>query len=577
MNRMECRLGPLSERVSEAIEDAVRDDLSKRIWRKDAGLWTKDEDGQKIIKNSLGWLTVPDEMIGVVNELSEYAEAVRSRGFQTVMVCGMGGSSLCPEVLSKTFGRQSGFPQLLVLDSTDPDVLNELLQRVELEKCLFIIASKSGSTTEPNTFFKFWYDQLSKKTATPGENFIAITDPGSPLVETAAELDFQRTFLNQPDIGGRYSALSYFGMVPAALMGIDLKQFLARAKEAEQLCSAVMPPDKNEAMQLGVTIGECAVAGRDKLTLVTDDRLATLGLWIEQLVAESTGKEGKGILPVASEPLGDRDDYSEDRLFVSISIGPQSEEVRKLLDTLVDAGHPVVVRELSDVYDLSAEFFTWEFATACAGWRLGINPFDQPNVQEAKDATKELLKTFVDHGKLPEQDVLVADDFITIYASESESLADSSTLDAVRAFLGTIKPGDYVALLSYVEETSATDAELQTIRLMLRDATKCATTVGYGPRYLHSTGQLHKGGPDTGVFIQITGNDLVDFAVPGESYTFSILKQAQDLGDFRALLSQKRSAIRVDLGKNTDAGLARMKELIRESIAGLGAVASGSS
>jgi len=310
---------------------------------------------------------------------------------------------------------------------------------------------------------------------------------------------------------------------------------------------------------------------------VTDERITTLGLWIEQLVAESTGKEGKGILPVASEPLGDLADYSDDRLFVSISIGPQTEAVRKQLDSLVEAGHPVVIRELSDVYDVSAEFFTWEFATACAGWRLGINPFDQPNVQEAKDATKELLKTFVDHGKLPEQDVLVADDSITIYASESERLPDSSTLDAVRALLATIKRGDYVALLSYVEETSAIDTELQAIRLMLRDATKCATTVGYGPRYLHSTGQLHKGGPDTGVFIQITGNDLVDFAVPGESYTFSILKQAQDLGDFRALSSRKRRAIRVDLGKNTDAGLARLKELIRESIVGLGSVASGSS
>ena len=577
MNRMECRLGPFNERVSTAIEEAASADLSKRIWRKDASLWTNDEAGQKIIKNSLGWLTVPDEMIGVVNELSEYAEAVRGRGFQTVMVCGMGGSSLCPEVLGKTFGRQNGFPQLLVLDSTDPDVLNDLLEKVELEKCLFVIASKSGSTTEPNTFYKFWYDQISKRVATPGENFIAITDPGSPLVETAAALGFQRTFLNQADIGGRYSALSYFGMFPAALMGIDLKQFLSRAKEAEQLCSAVMPPGKNEALQLGITIGECALAGRDKLTLVTDDRIATLGLWIEQLVAESTGKQGKGILPVASEPLGDPGDYSDDRFFISISIGPQSEAVKKQLNTLVEAGHPVAVRELDDVYDLSAEFFFWEFATACAGWRLGINPFDQPNVQEAKDATKELLKTFVDHGKLPEQDVLVADDLITIYASESEKLSDASTLDAVRALLATIKRGDYVALLSYVEETSTTDVELQTIRLMLRDAMKCATTVGYGPRYLHSTGQLHKGGPDSGVFIQITGNDLVDFAVPGESYTFSILKHAQDLGDFRALSSRKRRAIRVDLGNDTAAGLARLKELIKEGIVGLGAVAGGAS
>jgi transaldolase / glucose-6-phosphate isomerase len=580
MNRMECRLGQLSERANNAIQDAAHVDLAKRIWRKDAGLWTTDDSGQKIIKNSLGWLTVPDEMIGVEDELTEFAELIKRRGFKTVMVCGMGGSSLCPEVLSKTFGRQSDYPELLVLDSTDPDVLAELLNRVEIEHCLFIVASKSGSTTEPNAFYKFWYDQLSKRTATPGDNFIAITDPGSPLVETLSGLGFQRIFLNRADIGGRYSALSYFGMVPAALMGIDIKKFLGLAKEAEQTCSPVMPI--NVALQLGLIIGECALAGRDKLTLVIDDQIATLGLWIEQLVAESTGKEGKGILPVASETLGKPIDYSDDRLFVSISVGALAEDTKYRLLNLADSGHPIVFRELNDVYDLGAEFFVWEFATACAGWRLGINPFDQPNVQESKDATKELLTTFVEHGRLPEQDKLVADDLIAIYASsDHEALANSSTLDLLRAHLSSIKTGDYVAFLSYVEETPAIDSELQAIRLILRDATKCATTVGYGPRFLHSTGQLHKGGPDTGVFFQITANDATDFAVPGESYTFSILKQAQALGDFRALSARGRRALRVDLGSDTRAGLTRLKELIREAlkipeVAEPGAAATGS-
>ena len=567
MNRMEFVLGSLQERCNLAIQDAERTDVVKRIWRKDASLWKDDEGAQKIIKNSLGWLTVPDEMIAVAAELTEFANQIRSRGFKTVMVCGMGGSSLCPEVFAKTFGRQSDYPELLVLDSTDPDVLADLLDRVDIEKCLFVVASKSGSTTEPNTFYKFWYDQLSKKTDSPGANFIAITDPGSPLIEVANKLGFQHTFLNQADIGGRYSALSYFGMVPAALMGLDISRFLQRAKEAEQSCSPVMPVAQNSALQLGAIIGECANAGRNKLTLVIDDEIATLGLWIEQLVAESTGKEGKGVLPIASEPLGSAANYGSDRLFVSISLGTNESESG--LNALSEAGHPVVYRQLSDLYDLAGEFFLWEFATACAGWRIGINPFDQPNVQESKDATRELLETFVHHGRLPEQDELVHDDALTVYAAtDQQNLPSDSTLAAVQAHLATAKPGDYIAFLDYVEETPTIETELQKIRLTLRNKTKCATTTGYGPRFLHSTGQLHKGGPGTGIFFQITANDAKDFPVPGESYTFSILKQAQALGDFRSLASRGRRAIRVDLGNDTLGGLRKLHELISTALAG---------
>ena len=567
MNRMQSVLGRFESRVNAAINDAERAEVVKRIWKKDAALWKDDEASQKIIRNALGWLTVPDEMLGVADELTEFAQLIRSRGFQTVMVCGMGGSSLCPEVLAKTFGRRPDFPELLVLDSTDPDVLATLLDRIELEKCLFIIASKSGTTTEPNTFYKFWYDQLSKRVDEPGKHFIAITDPGSPLVETADELKFQRTFLNQADIGGRYSALSYFGIVPAVLMGIDIRKFLDRAKEAEQSCSSVMPSSKNSALELGMVIGECANAGRDKLTLVIDDKIATLGLWIEQLVAESTGKEGKGVLPVAGEPLGSVDKYNNDRLFVSVSVGEPSAETKSKLGALAEDGHPVVYRQLNDIYDLSAEFFMWEFATACAGWRVGINPFDQPNVQESKDATKELLETFVRHGQLPEQHRLVAEDAIAVYAeTKIDWLPTTSTLDLVRTFLSSLKPGDYIALLDYVEETDTIETEIQQIRLTLRDATKCATTTGYGPRFLHSTGQLHKGGPPTGVFFQITANDKTDFAVPGEPYTFSILKAAQALGDFRSLSTRGRRAIRVDLGNDTIRGLKRLRELIADSL-----------
>jgi len=529
------------------MEAAVADRVAERIWSKDASLWKSDPDAVKNINNSLGWLTVADKMLGVVDELTEFAHSIRARGFRHVMVCGMGGSSLCPEVLAQTFGQQSGFPELLVLDSTDPDVIAAFADRIDIERCLFVIASKSGSTTEPNVFYKFWYDQLSRRTENPGDNFVAITDPGSPLVETATELKFQRTFLNQVDIGGRYSALSYFGMVPAALMGLDVRRLLDRAREARA--------SQDEALRLGVVMGECANAGRDKLTLVIDPSLATLGLWIEQLIAESTGKEGKGILPVNGESLGGPEVYGDDRLFVSISLGALANETKAKLEALAGAGHPIVYRQVENLYDLGAEFFAWEFATACAGWRLGINPFDQPNVQEAKDATKELLSSFVQRGRLDERTIIAADDLVTVYGEEKGE--DRSVAEVLRAHLATVKPGDYIAFLNYIEETAEVDQKFQELRTELRDATKCAVTIGYGPRFLHSTGQLHKGGPDTGVFFQIIANDQTDFAIPGEEYTFSILKQAQALGDFRALAKRGRRVIGIDFGNDTLGGLER--------------------
>ena len=512
-------------------------EVAKRIWQKDATLWKSDPDNTKVINNSLGWLTVADEMIGVVDDLVEFAESVRSPGFQHVMVCGMGGSSLCPEVLATTFGRQPGFPELLVLDSTDPDVIAAFKERIDVERCLFIIASKSGSTTEPNVFSKFWYEEVSKLRENPGDNFIAITDPGSPLVDTAEDLKFRRVFLNQSDIGGRYSALSYFGMVPAALMGLDVRRLLEGARQAAQSIDV--------AVDLGVAMGDNAAAGRDKLTLVIDRPLETLGLWIEQLIAESTGKEGTGILPVNGETLGTPDVYGNDRFFVSISLGALAD--RTQLEALAAAGHPIVYRELDDLYDLGAEFFVWEFATAVAGWRLGINPFDQPNVQEAKDATKELLTAFTRRGHLDARNTVASDELITVYGADDAEKA-GSVAEVLSNHLATIKPGDYIAFLSYIEETPEIDRQFQELRTQLRDATHCATTTGYGPRFLHSTGQLHKGGPDTGVFFQIVANDAVDFAIPGEPYTFSILKQAQALGDFRALRSRDRRVLRINLG-----------------------------
>ena len=553
MNEVAFQPGPLADRVNKALAVAHDENVLERIWHKDASLWKSDEESVRIIKNSLGWLTVADEMIGVADELHEFAGSIRSRGFRHVMVCGMGGSSLCPEVLARTFRRQEGYPELLVLDSTDPDVVAAFASRIDIEHCLFVIASKSGSTTEPNVFYKYWYDEVSKLRDNPGENFIAITDPGSPLVETATELKFHRTFINQPDIGGRYSALSYFGMVPAALMGLDIRKLL----DATRISRFVKD---GPAVELGVIFGECANAGRNKLTLVIDPSVEALGLWIEQLIAESTGKEGKGILPVNGELLGSPEVYGDDRLFVSISVGPLPwDRKAKLLD-LFGAGHPIVFHEMNEVYDLGAEFLLWEFATAVAGWRLGINPFDQPNVQEAKDATKELLATFERRGHLDPRSEIAADDAITIYGEEGSEA--KSVADALRALLAMIEPGDYVAFLNYIEETPEVDRKFQDLRTELRDATKCAVTIGYGPRFLHSTGQLHKGGPNTGVFFQIIANDQVDFAVPGEPYTFSILKQAQALGDFRALIKRKRRLIGIDLGDDTLRGLHLLQELI---------------
>jgi len=533
MNSAEFFPDGLRDRVNEAIAQAEAEKIKQRILDKDSSVWTTDQSVAKMIENSLGWLTVADEMIGVVEDLRQFADEVRQK-FRHVMVCGMGGSSLCPEVLARTFGQQPGFPELLVLDSTDPDAIASFVQRIEIEKCLFVIASKSGTTTEPNVFYKFWYDRVKS-----GANFVAITDPGTPLVETAKSHGFRRVFLNQPDIGGRYSAFSYFGMLPAALMGLDIRTQLERAKNHT---------DIDATLKLGAAIGECANAGRDKLTFLIDPKFATFGLWIEQLIAESTGKQGKGIVPVVGESLTDPSVYGDDRVFVAISLG----EADFNLDALAAARHPImrhpiIHRQLHDIHDLGAEFFAWEFATAVAGWRLGINPFDQPNVQEAKDATKELLAEFTKQGHLP------------------DTRTAASLEDSVKQQLAQIKPGDYIAFLNFIEEIPEVDHKLQEIRTRLRDMTHCATTAGYGPRFLHSTGQLHKGGPNSGVFFQLGAKDKTDFPVPGEAYTLSVLKEAQASGDFRALTARGRRVVKIDLGDDLLSGLERFEHAISSS------------
>ena len=572
--RLTATLGKYSEAVAGAIKEADKGDVMRRIWRKDAALWKSDASHQKIIKNALGWLTVPDMMIGVEDDLVQFADRIRNvREFKHVMVCGMGGSSLCPEVLRQTFGKQEGYPELLVLDSTDPDAFSDIADQIDITKCLFIISSKSGTTTEPLVFYKYWYDQVGKRKENPGECFVAVTDPGTLMEQMATGDKFKRIFLNPADIGGRYSALSYFGMVPAALMGLDVKKLLDRAERVVHACASVVPAAENPGARLGAIIGECAKAGRDKLTISTDPRIASFGLWVEQLLAESTGKDGKGIVPVAGETLGTPSVYGDDRLFVHIAVEKIDSETEAKLKALEAAGHPVVYRTLTDLYDLGEEFFLWEIATAFAGWRLGINPFDQPNVQESKDATKELLDTYARDGKLPEQGVLATDGALTLYADDKTraELSNESVGAAIKAHLARAGAGDYIALLDYFEETPEYERIIQAIRTHLRDATRCATTTGYGPRFLHSTGQLHKGGSASGVFLQLTAPDIKDLPIPGQPYTFSTLKQAQALGDFRSLASRGRRAIRVDLGADVQAGLNRLQELIGQALPRSGA------
>jgi len=564
-DRLTGSFGAGETAIAETLKDADKNHVAARIWKKDASLWKAEPDAQKQISNALGWLNVVELMQSKIGEIEQLVDEVRKSGdFQYVMVCGMGGSSLCPEVLRQTFGSRDGFPELLVLDSTDPDQVASFRNQIDPQKCLFIISSKSGSTTEPNMFFEYWFGQVSEHSKTPGANFVAVTDPGTSMEKLARSKGFRKIFLNPADIGGRYSALSFFGLVPAGLAGINVKQLLERAAAIVHSCAGVVSPGENPGLRLGSMIGAEAVNGRDKLTFVCDPKIASLGLWVEQLIAESSGKEGKGILPVAGEPLGTADSYGNDRLFVSIAVGEIDHKTKQTFDHLAAAGHPVIFRTLRDIYDLGEEFFLWEFATAVAGWRLGINPFDQPNVQEAKDATKAILENYKSAGSLDQQKPVLSEGSLSFYTAGESSLSTSSALELLSNYLGSAKEGDYIAFLNFLEETDAYDAVIQRLRVNLRDATRCATTAGYGPRYLHSTGQLHKGGSANGLFIQLTATDRQDVPIPGEAFTFAILKEAQALGDFRSLASRGRRALRIDLGTDAKAGLENLAEILNE-------------
>jgi len=571
--RRTLSLGHYEAEFRTALERLDRDQSVARLWKKDPTLWKSEPDQQALIANSLGWLTVAETMRSQVADLEAFAQDIRNAGFEFCVVLGMGGSSLCPEVLARTFSARADFPQLYVLDSTVPTAIRHLEQKINVGNTLFIVASKSSMTTEPQLFHRYFRDRVKRvKGDTCGENFVAITDPGSQLARDAAHGHFRRIFLDLPDIAGRYSALSYFGLLPFALIGGDLKTLLDRAVNAANNCRDSAPANENSGAQLGAALASLTALGRNKLTLVIPPPLSTLGLWIEHLLAESTGKEGKGVIPIAGEPPSSPEVYGDDRVFVYIHLeSAKNAEMESKLSSLEAAGHPVLRHSLRDSLDLGEEFFLWEFATAIAASQLGVNPFDQPDVQESKANAVRLLTEYAQNDSLTQQKLVVADTTLRIFADAENCDAlrrgGSSLQSMLMTHLARLNPGEYFAITQFIEELKNYESLLQEIRLVVRDEKKVATTTGYGPRFLHSTGQLHKGGPDSGVFLQLTSEDINDIEVPGEKFSFGILKQAQALGDFEAWASHHRRAIRVDLGRDVEKGLRRLLALVKESMA----------
>ncbi len=541
-------LGRLQPAVDAQLAKLAKEDAPRRLWAKDPTLWSSDPAKRAEILDRLGWLNVAAKMLERSAELRELAAA--GRAYSDVVLLGMGGSSLCPDVLRNTFGTVKGHPKLHVLDTTDPATILSVRAKIRIQDTLFVVASKSGETTETLSHFAYFFNQVEKAGAggAAGHQFAAITDPGTSLEKLAKEHGFRWIFSNPPDIGGRYSALSYFGLVPGALMGVDITELLERAIEMGHACGDSVPVDSNPGIWLGAVMGQLATHRRNKVTLVASPRVATFGYWVEQLIAESTGKQGKGIVPVEGEPVGKPTVYGDDRLFVYIRM--ESDAPNRAVQALEKAGQPVVTLTMRDKLDLGGEFLRWEIAVAIAGSIIGIDAFDQPNVQESKDNTKRVLAGFESKGKLP----------------AAESVAAARARAGIKSLLAKAKPGAYFAIMAYTTRTPGSEAAIAAIRTAVRDATKIATTAGYGPRFLHSTGQLHKGGPKTGLFLQIVQNDTRDVAIPGQPYSFSILKQSQSLGDLESLSSRRLPVLRVTLGREPAAGWRALAAAVKAAV-----------
>ena len=534
-------LGEHASTVKEVVERLQRDDAAARIWRKDHTVWRPDPTA---ITDRLGWLTAPELMGEQVPMLEGFAQEVREAGFRQVVLLGMGGSSLGPEVLRRTFGNAPGYPEPFVLDSTVPGWVRSVTDAIDAKHTLFIVSSKSGGTLEVSSFYQHFRSLLEPLVGAgaAGGHFVAITDQGTSLEELAQHDSFRRTFLNPSDIGGRFSVLSHFGLVPAALMGLDVARLLDRAHRMSEACASFVRGQENPGLWLGAVMGSLAKKGLDKLTLVTSPAIAAYGLWVEQMLAESLGKEDTGIIPVAGEPLAEASVYGHNRLFVYLRLaGDDNIAADAHLEAVEMAGHRVLRLEVADLYDLGGEFYRWEFATAVAGAILGVHPFDQPNVQAAKDLTQQVLVGYQEKGRFADMDVPTS----------------------VEALLRQAQPGDYLALLVYLPQTPEIDRLLDELRRLVVERYGIATTAGYGPRYLHSTGQLHKGGPATGLFLQLTGGQPVDLPIPGQSYTFQVLAEAQAQGDLQALQKRGRRLARHDLGADAASGLQQLVDSLR--------------
>jgi transaldolase / glucose-6-phosphate isomerase len=564
----------LPETLATAVKSAVGEWQSggkvQRLWQRDASLWTNDDEDKW-----LGWLDISEEQATHQLQLRGLAREVWSAGFKHVLLLGMGGSSLCPEVLRMTFGKIAGYPDLHMLDSTDPAQVKEIENKIDLARTLFIVSSKSGSTLEPNIFKQYFFERTKQAVGADkaGSHFMAITDPGS-MMQRVAEADrFRHIFFGRPSIGGRYSALSNFGMLPAAVIGIDTKKFLDRTQEMVRACGVSAPVEENPGAVLGIILGTAARSGRDKVTIITSPDISDLGAWLEQLLAESTGKVGKGIIPVDREMLAATEIYGNDRVFAYIHTEHGTDvEVDAKVSALGKAGHPVVRISMADIYDLGAEFFRWEIATAVAGSIIGINAFNQPDVEASKVATRNLTSEYVKTGSLPPEKP-VLEDGVKLFTDEKNAAAlakaagaDKTLTGYLKAHLNRINAGDYFAVLGYIQMNAEHEKSLQAMRHVVRDKKRVATCLGFGPRFLHSTGQAYKGGPNSGVFLQVTCDDAVDLQVPGQKYTFGVVKAAQARGDFRVLSERGRRAMRVHVGQNLNAGLATLSSAVQKAL-----------
>lgn len=553
--------------VAAALEDWKKNDKVARMWKGDSSVWTGADEGKW-----LGWLGITEGQLAHIDALKGIAADIAKTGYKHALLLGMGGSSLCPEVMRITYGKIPGHPELHVLDSTSPEQIAALEAKLDLSSTVCIVSSKSGGTLEPNIFKQYFFQQVKAKVgaAEVGNRFIAVTDPGSKMQHVAQGDKFRKIFMGLPSIGGRYSALSNFGMVPAAIMGVDVQKFLQATEEMVKACGAGVAAGNNPGVILGAILGAAANQGRDKVTIVASPGIADLGAWLEQLLAESTGKIGKGIVPVDREDLGSPNVYGNDRVIAYLRLDPAPDAAQDAaIDALEKAGQPVVRIGLPDIYNLGQEMFRWEIATATAGAIIGIDAFNQPDVEASKIETKKLTSEYEAKGSLPPETPFFEGDGLELYADDKNAAAlkGGSLVEVLKKHLDRIKAGDYFGVLGYVPMNEQNDKTMQGLRMAIRDKKKVATVLGFGPRFLHSTGQAYKGGPNSGVFIQITHDHAKDIQVPDQKYTFGVVQNAQARGDFAVLAERGRRALRVHLGSDVNAGLTKLAAAVKQAIA----------